>query len=80
MSMGATISLKYMTLSFSLAGKYCRLQLDKDGDHVYLPLVGKKKTPSGGSRSKQRGDLSNRGGKQCYMLQPNLEDDRRVGT
>lgn len=70
--MVATISLKYMTLSLSLAGKYCRLHLEKDDDHVYLPFEGNTTTPSGEDRSKMRGGQTIRGGRQYYMPEATL--------
>lgn len=41
---GETLSLKYMTLSLSLSGKYCPFKVEKDGDHVYLTFEGKTTT------------------------------------
>lgn len=38
-AMRANVHFKYMTLSFSLHGKYHRLKLLRDGDHVYLPFA-----------------------------------------
>lgn len=37
-AMGATLNHKYLTLGFSLNGKYNRLQLVKNGDHICLPF------------------------------------------
>lgn len=38
LAMGANVHLGFMTMSFHYGGKYHRLKMVKEGDHIYLPF------------------------------------------